>query len=158
MRRSPMKRSGTVGSIGPIEAEPCCVPKPTPCFLEEISLSIRVRKIGPACTHNAQEALHLRWGKRRSSKSRRRGQPGTMLSGTDTTPTSYLDGSILNAFFAFPQNSAVPCGRPGWTAAKRETAFSAALASLLRDCCAIDLLPSHYSGCISERLKTRPFS
>ncbi|WP_158647011.1 hypothetical protein [Paraburkholderia azotifigens] len=80
-----------------------------------------------------------------------------MLSGIDATPTSCLDEFVLNAFFALPQNSTVRWVGPVWTATKPAAAFSAASVSLLRDCCATDLLPSHYSGGIGARQKARVF-
>jgi hypothetical protein len=48
---------------------------------------------------------------------------------------------ILNAFFALPQNSTARRVGPIRTATKLAAAFSAASVSLLRDCCATDLLP-----------------
>jgi hypothetical protein len=65
-----MVRSGTVGSIEPIEAKSCRVPKPTQCCPEEISLSVRRRTANRSgvLRRHAQEEPSLRCGKQRSSK------------------------------------------------------------------------------------------
>lgn len=62
---------------------------------------------------------------------------------------------LLSAFFALPQNWAARWVGPIWTVTKRAAASSAASVSLLRDCCATDLLPSHYSSGIGARQKAR---
>ncbi|WP_157721152.1 MULTISPECIES: hypothetical protein [Burkholderia] len=77
------------------------------------------------------------------------------MSGIDATPTSCLDEFIVSAFFALPHNSTARWVGRIWTATKLTAAFSAASVSLLRDCCATDLLPSHYSDGIDALQKAR---
>lgn len=69
------------------------------------------------------------------------------MSGIDATPTSCLDEFMLSAFFC----ASAQCDRTlggtdldGDQTTKLTAAFWAASVSLLRDCCATDLLPSHY--------------
>jgi hypothetical protein len=105
---------------------------------------------------HADEKPRLLCGKQGSSKPRP-DERETKLSGIDATLASWLNEVILNAFFAYPQNSAAPWVRPIWTAPKRAVAFSPASVSLLRDCCATDLLPSDYSSGNGARQKARVF-